>query len=143
MQNGFAGFPAALYGTGPPGGQDAFQVRPGGGHHKVPGQVREGPGHLGGVFLPAGFPGDNHGPGIHLFPGDARPGVFGEHQLPQLFAVDAVLGQKGGKVDRAFIEHGSAGNHQVRHGEFRGPVFDLQPGDDHLGGGGAHVQPHA
>ena len=143
MQQGLPGSLAVVHGAGAPGSQNAFQIRPGGCHHKVPGKIRKGPGHRLGVLLPAGLPCDDNGAGIHQLPGDSGGRVLALHQAAQPVLVHMTFVQQGRKVYRAFIEHLPGRNGHIRHSEGGGPVFHRQPGYDQLSGSGAHIQTNA
>ena len=129
--------------TGTPGGQDALQIRTCCGYHKVSRQIGQGMEYRSGVFLAAGFAGDDNSTCVHRFPGDARFTVFFLHDTPQRRAVHVAFIQQGCKVDRASVEDFSVGDRHFRNGKGRGTIFHRQFREDHLGGGGTHVQSDA
>ena len=122
-----------------PGGQDALQVRPGGGHHKVSGKGRQGAEHFPRVFLPGGLPGDDDRAGADLALVKAGLPVLLFHNAPYPVGVDHGLRFQGRKVDVAAVEHLPLRDGYPRHGKGIGPVFQEQPRDDQLRGGGADI----
>ena len=125
------------------GGQYAFQIGASGGHHELPGKIRQSVQHRPGVFLAAGLARDDDGAGVHAFPADARLPVFLRHQLPQRPGVHVALVQQGRKIHRTAVADVPPGDLHLRHRKARRFVFHRQLREDHLGGSGSHVQPHA
>ena len=98
---------ARSVGPRPPGGQDGLQIGPGGGHHKVPGEVGQGGQDLPGVLLPGGLPGDDDRPGLDLLPAEPRLFILLRHDVPDAGGVDDGVGAQGGEVDAAAVGDGS------------------------------------
>ena len=113
--------------------QDTFQVRPCRCHHKIPGQIRQSIQNRPGIFLPAGFPGDDNGAGIHRIPGDSRFLVLQFHDFPDFLPVHMTFIQQGSKIHRAAVANVPLSDFHSGYGKCRSLVFHCQFRHNQLG----------
>ena len=130
-------------GARPPGGEYRLQIRSGGGHHEVSGQVGQSLQHLVGVLLPGGFAGDDHRTRAEHLRRHAGRLVLLPHNPFDRLRVDLRGRTQGRKVDLAAVDHLFIHNVDARHGVAAGPVFDGQPAENELGRRGADIDAHA